>query len=331
MVCTASITGRRIDQTQGMKYVYMIRAGDAVKFGCSKSPATRFTALRPFLSVYGPPEFVGCVEGDHNDEAYALSLAQPYPGSTTREVRLASSVPDIAEIFPSRVCHRNPIGSVRETQTPAREPRVQNPVREIRFKEKGTTFYRVKELLFADIFRTHASIADEVGISRERVRQIAKALGDTGKDRIQVVKQLRFEQITKPPRGFHLAVRRWILESGSSYCTHRLHEGGRVVSPSEMTNNKYKMCQKCNAARMREAVHTNPNIIRYYKEYAKRPEVKKHRREYMKKWAEGKGGTAAIQRERYHRMMADPVKAAKYREKKRNYDAQRNRRNKNED
>lgn len=88
------------------RYVYLIRAGDVAKIGCTTNPMNRWRALRPFLSIYGEPILIGYVEGGRADERYAYSLGEPYPKSSGRELRKSATIPDIGEIFPGRMVYR---------------------------------------------------------------------------------------------------------------------------------------------------------------------------------------------------------------------------------
>jgi len=237
------------EETGATRYVYMIRAGHVVKVGCTRTPYSRYKALRPFLAIYGEPRFIGCVEGGFADEKYAYELGEPF-SCDTREIRLGSSLPDIGEIFPGREVF--PLGSFAPSSVPreraevvSREDRRRTP------RQKGEMFMRVERLLEEDITRNHACIAQEVGITRERVRQIAAMLGDTGRVRAQLRKEAKFSAITDPPKGFAYCVRRWLKGAGYSYCSTPSHEGGRVMTISEISSSPYQ-CKRCAAARARE-------------------------------------------------------------------------------
>lgn len=86
-----------------------------------------------------------------------------------------------------------------------------------------STFKKVRAILNKCPTSTFASIAIKVGVSRERVRQIAKIVGQTSKSR----KACRKPTINKA--NFKRSVVKWLKEQNYDYCSLPGHEGGRVV------------------------------------------------------------------------------------------------------
>lgn len=113
----------------------------------------------------------------------------------------------------------------------------------------------VLALLRADALREYASIGAEVGVSRERVRQIAgEYLNETGR-----MREARRRAIPKPrrpsqckdltPLGFVRAVNRWYLGSGCAYCPycHRIRDMRRGRE-----GRRENVCAECGRGRQRD-------------------------------------------------------------------------------
>lgn len=294
------------------RFVYMIRAGHVVKVGCTRNPISRYKSLRPFLRIYGDPVFIGYVVGDLDDEAYLYKRGEQLaPG--TREILLGTSLPDISEIWPDRQCYRiteeqlapKPTGGARikgEKTTKleiAKQPQF-----------KGATFIRVEGLLRQDLVRTYTSISSEVGVSRERVRQIAKAIGDTGKARSEIRQDARFQRKTRIPHFRQLA-EKWLNEQGFYYCPDNLHQGGRVLDVLV----KHRKCSACGMSRQNSWLARPQNKAKR-DAYWKSERGKEVTAKAGKKWVANHPEHArriqlAAQRRHYQAAMADPEKKAK--------------------
>ena len=162
----------------------MIRAGAVKKIGCTKNITTRFSGLRPYLSIFGEPELIGYVEGTREDERYAHSLGVPFDGSTSRELFQAESLPDISEIFAGRTCYRLVLckkePNCRDTR-PVYGPLNKRGRKPVTDENHGGAYRSVISLLDMDELLNYSQIAAWVGVSKERVRQIAKMFGETGR------------------------------------------------------------------------------------------------------------------------------------------------------
>ena len=103
---------------------------------------------------------------------------------------------------------------------------------------------------------SYSEIAKFVGLSRERVRQLAmRWTGETGRQRqgaIRAAEPPKPPQPPQPPRpptraGWLKIYRRWLAEVGSAWCT----TGRHIVPSMDMTlcvkTSKYK-CKACRAA-----------------------------------------------------------------------------------
>lgn len=100
-------------------------------------------------------------------------------------------------------------------------------------------------LLQLDPLRNYASVAVEVGVSREYVRQIALAhLHETAADR------KRRRKAAAPIKWSKAKLRREFIEilekAGYGYCSTSSHVGGRVVDYAI----KYSRCRACNLENM---------------------------------------------------------------------------------
>lgn len=115
------------------------------------------------------------------------------------------------------------------------------------------------ELLERDAKRTHSSIAREVGVSREYVRQVDALLGHTGRERQEAAKG---ERPWKRSHRFQRAIRKWLQEVGYDYCYH-----GKHVVPRQdgfMYSHGGFSCRECNARRANERNHQIGKWKSYY-------------------------------------------------------------------
>jgi hypothetical protein len=200
----------------------------------------------------------------------------------------------------------------RDSQTPRPDKEKIIAARQVRFRERGSTFYRVKELLLADQLRSYTCIADEVGITHERVRQIAKDCGETGRERGLFRKQLAFEAITLPPRAFDRRARKWLMECGYFYCSIEKHEGPRVLTLEQFGASRYR-CKACQAREHREALIANPKRREYAQRYAKSERGKEKQRRAIQRYREKHPKRYKYNSEDYKIKMQDPVYAEKKR------------------
>lgn len=113
----------------------------------------------------------------------------------------------------------------------------------------------VLALLRANALRGYTSIGAEVGVSRERVRQIAgEYLNETG--RMREARRRAIPKLRQPsqgkdwtPFGFVRAVNRWYLGFGCAYCPccHRIRDMRRGTG-----GRRENVCAECGRGRQRE-------------------------------------------------------------------------------
>jgi len=105
----------------------------------------------------------------------------------------------------------------------------------------------IVELLKAEPDTGFAAIAARVGLTRERIRQIAKKyIGETGKNR-KPTRKRPTENFTK--RSFAMAMKQHLFDCGYGYCSCCLtHNREPVIDGEGMTKVKYRLpyrCKKC--------------------------------------------------------------------------------------
>lgn len=117
---------------------------------------------------------------------------------------------------------------------------------------------RILAALIAEPHRTMASIAQEIGVTREYVRQIALQLGQDGKSRKapKQPKERRFSVLK-----FAHRMKLWLREAGYGYCGLSTHIGGRVV-PIHVMAKWRSGCSLCMAKYAMEIYHRNPERAR---------------------------------------------------------------------
>lgn len=160
--------------------------------------------------------------------------------------------------------------------------------------------------LLANPLAHHAEISTRHGVSRERVRQIAKEyLQETGLERFAKRKLER--AAARVPGHFPAIVKRWLRAFGYGYCGVSSHEGGRVLSASNFSNER--RCKSCAAAAMRHRWATNEQWREYAKQFTKKQAARGYFKEYAAK------NRDRIKRRLRERYWADPEKSrAKARE-----------------
>lgn len=149
---------------------------------------------------------------------------------------------------------------------------------------------------------SHSQIAAMVGLTRERVRQLAlKFTGETGRQRQARRCAIRSAAQPKPPKrmtrqGWLTTFKRWLTESGYAYCT----AGRHVVPAKDIAKTCQYRCNACVAAETRKWYATpdgkakclqwqaaNPDkVAEYIGRYWRSPKGKaKSRRSYLKRKA----------------------------------------------
>ena len=115
----------------------------------------------------------------------------------------------------------------------------------------------VKDLATQEPDLLHSEIANRIGISRERVRQI---LGNCGnKKRVAKAMASKQNKVTLNPWKFKIYVRSWLKAIGFGYCCE-CHAAKPLTEMCShiMSGGKHNTrCLACNAARVREYSKTS--------------------------------------------------------------------------
>jgi hypothetical protein len=126
-----------------------------------------------------------------------------------------------------------------------------------------------------------AEIGVQLGITRERVRQILRDANLSPEERVQVTGKLK--KCTREPREPRklttVLVNRWLAEIGYRYCSYQHH----AVPMAEVCRGRMGTCKRCAADYSSKRYHAHhERQLKYCREYRKaHPDVQ---RRASRKW-----------------------------------------------
>lgn len=161
-----------------------------------------------------------------------------------------------------------------------------------------------KRILRDDPTITYSQVARDVGLSRERVRQLAVKLGNTGKVRAAVRKTLAFQRSTSCP-GFGKLVKGWLGDAGYGYCELSCHIGGRVVDIDIMAKSRPK-CKVCASLYVKKWLAKHPYRAA---ELYKQGNTRKLSKGYFKTWYQANKDRVLVRSSQWVKANPDMVRA----------------------